>query len=363
MQHFAHSELKHLIENTSKPAISIFLPTHPVSHADRHDQIELKNALKHAELLLEEHDLTGASTPELLQPARDLLDDLPFWQQQNQGLAIYLAPGFTRIYRLPIAFEKEVIVNSRFQITPLLPFFESQHTFYILALSLNQFQLFEASQYELAAIPTEHLPQDLQHLLDAADFEDRLPSGAGSERKDWIHLYCQAINQGLSSFLKIAKAPLVVASEDYLYEIFKQHCDYPGLIDQPISGNPKHIALNVLFAQGLAAVKPVLEKEKQAALSSIEALQANQKLLCQTDQVLRAAYNSRVEKLFLIQNYHGKGLLDKTGRVLRHASIDPDDQDLVNLAAIHTLLNGGEVYTVEPGCIRNANEVAAVLRY
>ncbi len=365
MQHFAYSELKHLIENNNKPAISIFLPTHPVSKSDRRDQIELKNGLKQAEILLEEHDLSGANTPELLQPARELLDDAYFWQHQNKGLAIYLAPGFSRIYRLPIAFKQEVIVNSRFQITPLLPFFEGQQSFYILALSLNQIKIFEASEYEIEAVSTDQLPQDLQALFKDGVFETQLQgkNDLGQDKKEQIHQYCQAINKGLSGFLKKTKAPLVVASVDELYAIFKQHCDYPGLIASALSGNPEDLSEAELLKQGLRQVMPVLKKEKQAALASVEALQTAHKLLCHTDQVLQAAYNSRVEKLFLIQNNHTKGIINEAGRVLRHAPVDPDDQDLVNLAAIHTLLNGGEVYTIAAGCIKNANEVAALLRY
>lgn len=362
MQHFAYIELKQLIENTNKPAISIFLPTHP-ANTDRRDQIELKHALKHAELLLEEHDLTGASTPELLQPARDLLADANFWQAQNTGLAIYLAPEFSRLYRLPIAFEKEIIVNSRFQITPLLPFFESQHRFYILLLAANRIELLEAGPFASEVIPAERLPQDWLDLLVSADFQAGLPSDCGPDQKDRIHHYCQAINQALVPFFKMAKAPLVIATEDDVFQIFKQHCDYSSLVQTAIPAQPEHPDGKSLWEQGLEYVRPLLEKQKQAALASIESSQANQKLLCHTDLVLRAAYNSRVEKLFLIQNQHRRGRLDQTGSVVRHAAFDPDDQDLVNLAAIHTLLNGGEVYTIEPDYIQNAREVAAVLRY
>src|SRR5207253_140763 len=58
---------------------------------------------------------------DLLRPAWELLDDAPFWQNVNEGLAVFLSPEQSHQYRLPVPFEEQVIVGNRFHIKPLLP--------------------------------------------------------------------------------------------------------------------------------------------------------------------------------------------------------------------------------------------------
>jgi hypothetical protein len=46
-----------------------------------------------------------------------------------------------------------------------------------------------------------------------------------------------------------------------------------------------------------------------------------------------------------------------------HQEHQPEDEDLLNLAAVQTFLNGGTVYAVETEKVPDGNPVAAILRY
>ena len=46
-----------------------------------------------------------------------------------------------------------------------------------------------------------------------------------------------------------------------------------------------------------------------------------------------------------------------------HPEPEPDDEDMLDFAAIHTLLNGGTVYTVEPEEVPDEALAAAIFRY
>jgi hypothetical protein len=58
------------------------------------------------------------------------------------------------------------------------------------------------------------------------------------------------------------------------------------------------------------------------------------------------------------------GHLDRaTGAVEQRAAAAPGDEDLLDVAAEATILNGGTVYAVEPGQMPDGAAIAAVLRY
>jgi hypothetical protein len=46
-----------------------------------------------------------------------------------------------------------------------------------------------------------------------------------------------------------------------------------------------------------------------------------------------------------------------------HAEAEPGDEDLLDLAAVHTFLNGGMVYAVEPEQMPSYATLAALFRY
>src|SRR5436305_3284635 len=98
---FSRSDLDELVAMDARPAVSIYLPTHVAGREIRQDPIRLKNLLSSAAERL-------ASTwrrPEiedLLGPAESLAGDEEFWRHQQQGLGVFLAPGFHRIHKLPI---------------------------------------------------------------------------------------------------------------------------------------------------------------------------------------------------------------------------------------------------------------------
>ncbi|CAD5939922.1 hypothetical protein PCC9214_01853 [Planktothrix tepida] len=46
-----------------------------------------------------------------------------------------------------------------------------------------------------------------------------------------------------------------------------------------------------------------------------------------------------------------------------HPEAEPGDDDLLNLAAVQTLLNGGIVYAVPPDSVPDEARLAAVFRY
>lgn len=82
-----------------------------------------------------------------MRPAENLLRDEDFWQHQSDGLAVFLSPGSFRAHRLPSRFDEILVIADKFQIKPLLPLFNRNVKFYILALSMNEVRLFLGTEY------------------------------------------------------------------------------------------------------------------------------------------------------------------------------------------------------------------------
>ena len=166
MDSLGREQLRHLAENVASPCVSIYLSTHPSGEEMQGDRIRLKNLLDRAEPMLVAQGLGAPAARDLLAAARRLLTDEVFWQHRSQGLAVLIAPGVFRTFRLPENFEEAVVVNGRFQLKPLIPLASSQQAFLLLALTQNGTKLYEGSQAGLRERPVPGMPANLKQAID-----------------------------------------------------------------------------------------------------------------------------------------------------------------------------------------------------
>jgi len=98
-------DLETLLAERAGPCVSLYLPTHRTGREMQQDPIRLKNLLRQAEHELEGVAIRGTDAAHLLKPARDLLAESSFWEHASDGLGVFLAPGFARMFRLPVSFQ------------------------------------------------------------------------------------------------------------------------------------------------------------------------------------------------------------------------------------------------------------------
>lgn len=386
MRVFHHDALKELMAHEQGPAVSIYLPTQPIAPlTNDQDRLRFKNALDQAAFRLQDFAVAPGNVDLILGPARQLLDDNRFWHHQNKGLAVFLAPDFFRAYRLPLDFDEHVLVQGHFHIPPLMPFFEGMHPFFILALSQHEVKLFKADKLEIQQVPKAELPHSIEEVL--ADFqfsqEQRHVTSAGRgtgivqqgedtfTHKEQLATFCQRIDQALQDMLQATKSPLVLAGVDYVCAIYRQVSHYPLIMPRQISGNPVHTAPKALHRQALEIVEPVLAKEHAAAIAHFAELTDTDRVVCKIPDVVRAAYGSQIETLFLMREAGPSGQIGLEGQVEIHADHQMLAEDLVNLATLYTLRSGGQVLTVTPDELQQAvpagfragSELAAILRW
>jgi hypothetical protein len=82
------------------------------------------------------------------------------------------------------------------------------------------------------------------------------------------------------------------------------------------------------------------------------------------ETIARTAYHGGIDMLFVALGQHCWGVFDPTSSgVTLHEEAQPGDQDLLDFAAAHTLLNGGTVYAVQPKDMPVDSPVAGIPRY
>jgi len=384
----SRTEFRTLAEQRGETCVSLYIPTIRAGSEIQQNPIRLKNRLAEAEDQLR---AAGLDTPEiasLLQPARQIIDDEVFWQKQSDGLVLFLAPNLSRAYRLPLDFESLTVVSDHFHLKPLFPLLMHNGQFYLLTLSQQNIRLFQGSHYSISEVNIEDVPTSVSSLLDYNEVErhlqfhtrTRTPGQAPGDRpgvyhgqgavendeKADIRKYFQRIDDALQPFLDDGKRPLVLAGVDYLLPIYWEANSYQHLAEDEIEGSPKTWDTETLHARAWEIVEPIFADEETETRQRYKALQANAPSRTAQDvaDIVSAAYFERVEALFVDKDAHRWGTFDpETNEVAEHDEQQAGDEDLLDLAAIHTFLNSGKLFSVPHASMPEDTAAAAILRY
>jgi hypothetical protein len=388
MDRFTKDDLNTLAQVEAQWCMSFYLPTHKTGQDVLQDPIVMKNLVRHAEEQLQTLGMRGPDAQELLEPARSLVLDGDFWQHQGQGLAVFVAPGVFQHYRTRLRFDDLGFVSNRFHLKPLLPLLTNDGEFYVLALSQSKVRLLRGTPDSVEEVELEDVPKSLAEALSPIvtgqqiqfHFAVRQPAGSGGRRPIMFHghgagkdeassdvlNYFHQIDHGLQDLLRDKKSPLVVAGVDYLHPVYREANTYNHLMEKGIEGNPDDLRPEELHQRAWEIVRPVFESAQAEVAERYRALmgQKSNRASNRIEEIVPAAFNGRVDTLFVATNSQQWGTYDANDNTVElHPQAKRGDFDLLDAAAVQTVLNGGTVYAVPPEQVPGAGIVAAVFRY
>ena len=381
--------LKDLAQTEAAPCISLFMPTFRFEADQEQNAIRYKNLLKEAKNQLKEMGRREEEIDTLLKDARARMDDTVFWRNVSDGLAVFITEGATRFFRLPIDFEELAVVGGRFHLKPLFPLIASNNRYYVLALSQNDVRVYQGTHYAISELDGKDIPESIIEALAFDDPEKSLQqhtaNQAGGRRDAEFHghggdeddasarpqvalkRFFDQIDEGLRGILQDENAPLVLAGVEYYLPIYREANKYPHLIDDQIAaGNPEHLHPKELHAKTWAIVEPLFQSAQEESVDQFHQQNGNDGQLASHDlrEIIPASVFSRVQTLFVPIGQHQWGRYDaEENAVQLHEDQQPEDDDLLNLATVHTYLNGGTVHALQPGNMPVEASLAATFRY
>ncbi|MDY7034692.1 MAG: hypothetical protein SV375_00820 [Thermodesulfobacteriota bacterium] len=382
MDIFDMDDFKKLVTGKQNgPCVSIYMPSDR-TNAEK-NRIRFKNLFGEAEKMMAAMGIGDVDMAEGLKPARRLLEDQTFWQHQSDGLALFLSDERFETYRLPVAFEEAAVVTDRFYIKPLVPFITSDARFFVLAVSQSFVRLFQCTRQEIQEVEPEEMPKGLAETLKYDDPEKQLQfhtgtGGTGGKRpavfhgqgvgaddaKDRILRYFREIDKWLCVAMRREGGPLILAGVDYLFPIYREANSYPHLLEQDILGNPDEMKEKELHDKAWDLMEPHIKKVQDDAVGRYQDLVGTGKTSKDLKEIVAAAVYGQVAVLFVARGIQQWGRFDpESDRVDIHQTQRPGDEDLLDLAALETLLKGGEVYVIKRQKVPEDAPAAALFRY
>ena len=378
-------EFQHLLEQPDGVSISIYMPTETSGKETQQNTIRFKNLVRRADQTIVGQGLMRArEARELLRPVQELIDDVPFWQHQREGLAVFVSPKLFRRYRVPIRFRELVEVENRFHLKPLLRLLSCDGEFGILSLSRKNVRLFQSTRFRIDEIDLGDTPTSVIDVMGTGPGERGLQwrSAASSGRGEHSALFhghgrddedltpelrkmLAAVDRSVCGRLRPPSIPLLLVGPEDLLSIYRGLSDYPGLHADELKLNASEMKNDELRERAWSVVGPHFQREQERIAERFRQLSGTGMASSSLNEIVPATHDGRVEALFVARGQYRWGLYDPdTREVAVQGQPGNGAQDLLDLAAVQTLRHQGKVYVVESESVPNDGApIAAVYRY
>lgn len=327
---------------------------------------------------LETRRVPADTTANLVRPLLDLAADPGFDSGSHLGRAI-LRSG-TAFEQFPLAqpLAASCTLGSCFAIRKLADELARPDLVYLLILRKNGVSLMRSNGLEVEAVKLpagvpETLLEAMQLEAPDHDLENRSSSGTstgsmhrvrfgtGSMRENesvYLADYYKIVDRGLRDLLREREAPLILVGTQEDIGKYRAVNTYRHLAKQGVAGSlDLSVPREKIIQEALAILKQ--ENNERHASAVVEAKEhfAPARFSTDFDATLRAAFEGRVNQLYVNEGAHRSGAFE-WGRYRSW-----ENEDLLNLAMVQTLIHHGEAYVLPKESMPNHSPVAAILRY
>jgi hypothetical protein len=379
------------------PCVSIYMPMERRFPEQAQNEVRFRNLLKQVEGAERRPDLPPPGD-DVLVPLRTLLERRDPWTHPQNGLAVFAAPGFFRVYRLPRAVAERVVVASRFHIKPLLRMVQSADRYQVLALNRERVRLLEGNRDALVEVElATDVPKTIEEALgerltelqtQAYSYGTGPVGGAGGRRNTRAGPKTGGIHHGQGSkkdeldvdierfFRTVDRAifehhskpsglPLILAALAEYHAPFRRISHNRQLLDEGIDANPDALADDELRDRAWRCMEPVYLQRLQLMIDRYGAARGANRGDDALPQVALAAVVGRVDVLMLERDRQVEGSMDPGTAVLQIADTveAPGAGDVLDDLAEAVLRNGGEVIIVPHERMPSRTGLAAIYRY
>lgn len=363
------TQITRLIQLRSPCAVTIYLPTTPVSVDADANRIALKNHVADAVARLHELDLPKHDVAAVEEHLGHLVEDEEFWHLQSHSLAVFATPENLVTYRLPNRLTDAVQVADRFFVKPLLRSVTFPQAAYVLELAQGSARLLEIAP----DAPPHEVP--LNGVRHEADGDVKVGPGlSGSEGEKArmsstvrMNQYARLVDAAVRTAVGGSDLPLILAAARPLDSVFRSVNSYPHLLEQGIHGNPEAVADNDLAAEVRLVLDAYYAEQLEELRGQFEARGAQGRAATDLVDIARAATFGAVDTLFADIDTLIPGQVDEqSGEISYGDSIEetePGEYGVVDEIASRVLLAHGRVLAVRGDEVPGGGAAAAILRY
>ena len=365
---------------SSGPCITILLPPYRPGEPGKSRAGLLKTDLQELAGQLEALGIPEQVSGDVVKPLKELTEDEASSAGSHFGRIIFRSRDAFEQFSLMKPVKAQMTVGNYFQIRPALDELYLPPEFYLLKLSQKDVELIRCRDFRTERVK---LPKGVPETMEDAlafkppdhDLENRSSAGASTAAMRGIRFgtasgretqyayladFYRMVDRGVAELLHGGNPPLILAGVDEDTAAYRAIHTYPNLLSETIHGSARDASSQQdLFEEVYSIVRADHVDRMAASLVERKERLAPARISMNLELILSAAAEGRVEKLYVNEGAQKMGFLPDAIRSARGRR----EEDLLNVAAVETILHGGAAFSLPANKLPDGASVAAVLRY
>jgi len=367
-----------LIAEREHPCVSLYLPMVPGKRFARRNATTINKALVEIELSLQKHGLSPKGQKQFLATARTFAESELHDHPDMQGLALFLSPSSFHAVTLEHACSQASVIGARFHITPLFTSVRHSMHYYILAVSKKSVRFLEVLNGNISQKEVEGMPKSIDEAWEGMERQEKSlqfhstgggtagfhgQGGAKDVEEQEEDRFIKKIAKSLHTFLHEQHDPLIFAGVEEEFGMFRKFDESGKLLNAYIQGSPDQLKGEELVQRAEPLVHEWMLKRNEQYVEEYGNLQGTGRTSTDLGVILDAAVKGKVDLLFLPEGGDQWGHFNtENGKVTLHDQQTDQSEELMGLAASHTLDHRGRVIAVEQVSMPENGRIAAILR-
>lgn len=382
----SRAKLEALVKADEGPWVTLSTPLHGGGPFTKEDTLRFRHLVDRAREQLEARADVNGEAQVIVEELEDILNDRGVFTAGARGLIVLASPMRAELWHVPEEVEERAIVDARPHVETLLPLTASSSHFYAVSLTLHGTRLFSCDRHEARELP---LPDDApSRLEDAAGWETEpqhlqyhpttpiggsprngVPiyhgQGGGIDDRDVdIVKYLRAIDAALWEAIPHRDAPIVLMATEKVEGLFRGVTRLPRLCDAFVHGSFGAAEPAEIHARAWPVVEPLFAHRLMNDVQRLRDARGTGLALERLDEVVLAAWDGRVDTLFVRRRGACAGVLDEERRKVILGDDAPGRvTDLCDRAAADAFAKGAVVHVVDELHMPFEGPVAAILRW
>lgn len=362
------------------PCITILLPVSVRGGSKKSLSARLKAAAELAEAQLGERMIVSTVVRKLIDPIVEFAGRIED-EAQGSTLAVFRSEEYLRHFWLNDVMDETVVAANNFFVRPLLQGLQGVNQFYILALDQKNIRLLRCTDHSSEEVDLQdYVPRSLDDHANVDLSPDVQGAGgpangsgsgamftssiAADGTPEYLSQFYKAVSTGIASLLRgQEKTPLVLCGVERELALYKRVDTWEGTVDEGVRGAPNGLKGGEMHARALECLQRMRERQVEEVLSQYDK-QAGEVATSGVNDLVKAAHEGRIFHLFVAENAQAMGNFDEAShRARTHQVARPGDEDLINAAAIQTILHAGQVHVMPQARVPGNRPMAAIMRY
>lgn len=374
-----HPLLSDLLANTERPCLSLYLPTHRTQPERRDDPTKYRALVRRLQTSLEK-TYGKTEVDALMRPFRALEEDEDFWNGRREGIALFASPQVTIAQHLDRPVPELAVAANSFHLKPLLRLLQTIETYHVLTINRERIGLYMGDRDGLVEIDLHpDVPRTVEDALgsEITERQHTIASSGGVARMHGHSTAQDEADQDMEKFFRIIdKAiyehhskptglPLILAGLPEQLSVFHRVRKHnTNVLLEGVTAHPDGLTVKELTKRAWAIIEPYLVRQSRELIERFMSAHAAGKGLEDPRDVARAAFEGRIDTLFVEAGRQIPGMVDPDSGTVEFDSLNhPEVDDLLDDIAELTLKQKGRVLVLEPENMPTATGIAAVLRY